>query len=1359
MKNDTAVAIVCNDDFYFLEATIRSFTPLPVTVFISSTGFDGSLGNWEPCVEAAEKACAEVVLKDFDSESGLRSYALATMKDRGVRWLFIPDSDEIIEKRLLDAMLEVARTGLFDLIRVRMRTFWKSLSYLIQPPEELAPILLIDAQKCEHVHIREYSCSKPITLGFEHGCLFHASYAGPDARIARKLSCWGHRSEVLQGWYEKVWLAWDKDRTMRNLHPTHPACYGFAERIEVPEELKGVADYRTPLVEPPVPARWLRISVVIPVYGGPDLLRECLRSLQHCGVTNGNNPAGQGEEVIVIGKRKRKVVVREVPLAGSTEALPPLLHEVIVVDDCSPDDAAEVVKEFPFVKFIQNKENLGFGGTSNVGCQASTGDAVLFLNSDTQVTRAGILRLGESLLASGTIGAVGPYTNYSGYYQQFTPTYTDPANLEKFAIDFAHREVPDLEVSMIVGFALLVRRSVLEEVGLFGPIFTRGLYEDTDLITRIAIAGYKTKISSRAYIHHEGSKSLNRMKGHPVPLLEGNRQIYDAKWRLHLETGHASHLPGQAPEPIRFNQDREPSVLRERLRKLCHEAGISLCMIVRNEERVLGACLESTWGVFPQVIIVDTGSTDRTIEIARSFGAEVYEVPWAKSFSEARNASLTFAKGRWVLWVDADDTIPLRTLEAMILAALEAPRDVNGFVIPVQFVDSNVGEGTRVDHVKLFRNDPRHRFEGRIHEQILGALRATGGRTERLDVVVLHSGYDVSPDGQKRKRIRDRELLVLDLTDRPKHPFVLFNLGMTAYFCGRFRAAIGWLKRCIRESHPDESHLRKAFALYGLAVRALNRIEESIEIFEQGLLVVGEDPELRFNLGMSCTALGRFAGARAHYQAINPDTSGFFSSIDIGILGHRRLNNLASVCMAMGLEREAKQYHREAIASNPRVALSIEAFYETGLRTGDIHAMREASDAMFRAFGACERWAQMRAGIAEVLGRDPEQDLLQLVHEMPQAMGPGLVLARRQLARGLVDIPLLSHLEGLGSGEAAKHLASVELSRGNLEAARRHASFAMQLAPNNPEVIAQFEAVEVAFDDQQPLPDSTDLTNVLEGPHVGKLGPASIERSVVVVTFNSSATICECLTCVLRTLGPNDELIVVDSGSSDDTPLLVNELLSGEARATFLPQAENLGYSPACNIGILASKGAHIVTLNPDAFVLEGWLDGMSASFTGDVAAVGPVSDAIAGEQFVGHYLGDRHAHVPDLAKTLAVEQAGKAKPTKLLMGVCLMMRRDLLDKHGLLCEETFLGADDLEFSWRYRELGYRLVIAPSVFVRHVGGASFSTVPRIETRKKVRRSDRALIRRLRAYYGDRPIPSSRELFGCDIFAEALASIR
>jgi glycosyltransferase involved in cell wall biosynthesis len=84
---------------------------------------------------------------------------------------------------------------------------------------------------------------------------------------------------------------------------------------------------------------------------------------------------------------------------------------------------------------------------------------------------------------------------------------------------------------------------------------------------------------------------------------------------------------------------------------------VSLCMIVKNEEYYLPRCLSSVNNIVDEVIIVDTGSTDKTVEIAKSFGAKVYFFPWNNNFSEARNESLKYASKEWILILDADDEL------------------------------------------------------------------------------------------------------------------------------------------------------------------------------------------------------------------------------------------------------------------------------------------------------------------------------------------------------------------------------------------------------------------------------------------------------------------------------------------------------------------------------------------------------------------------------------------------------------------------------------------------------------------------------------------------------------------------------
>ena len=104
------------------------------------------------------------------------------------------------------------------------------------------------------------------------------------------------------------------------------------------------------------------------------------------------------------------------------------------------------------------------------------------------------------------------------------------------------------------------------------------------------------------------------------------------------------------------------------------KATVSLTMIVRDEEKNLPHCLESVRGIFDEIIVVDTGSIDRTAEIARSFGAKVFDFVWVDSFSAARNEALAHATGDFVFWLDADDVVEPGEREKMVelLGALRA---------------------------------------------------------------------------------------------------------------------------------------------------------------------------------------------------------------------------------------------------------------------------------------------------------------------------------------------------------------------------------------------------------------------------------------------------------------------------------------------------------------------------------------------------------------------------------------------------------------------------------------------------------------------------------------------------------------
>ena len=583
--------------------------------------------------------------------------------------------------------------------------------------------------------------------------------------------------------------------------------------------------------------------MIIPLHGGREDLCLCLDSLKACGN---------------------------------------LLCEIIVVDNASPDDAALEATSREGVQVLRNDCNRGFAAACNQGAAIATGDVLLFLNSDTVVPRAGLICLLESLQRSGSIAAAGPYTNRAGHGQQISPTYTSLDTLDLFASDFAQRALEDTDTDMLVGFCMAVRTSAWKEVGgHFDERFGLGTFEDNDLCYRLRRAGYRLVRSSRSYVHHGGSQTFARLDMDVASLLRRNEALYRKKWQDDLDSGYASHLAGLSAEPIRFDPTRHPDIRARQIAEMARRADITLVMIVRDEERVLPDCLTSACPFFREIIVVDTGSRDRTKEIALAHGAKVYDYPWDDSFSNARNESLKYATGRFVFWLDADDTLPVSSGEAILRAAIEAPPHVVGFVVPVQFVEEETvsGEvslggpgGTRVDHVKLMRRVPGLAFEGRIHEQVLPSLRPHG-EIARCSAVVLHSNYDTSPEGQAKKRLRDARLLLLDLQERPDHPFVLFNLGMTDHYGGEHASAVEWLRQSLTMANPGDSIVRKAYALLVLSLRILDRMDESRAMLAEGLERVPDDPELHFHLAHALTEEGRYAEAEGTTSVHSPPIS------------------------------------------------------------------------------------------------------------------------------------------------------------------------------------------------------------------------------------------------------------------------------------------------------------------------------------------------------------------------------------------------------------------------------------------------------------------------------------------------------
>jgi hypothetical protein len=297
---------------------------------------------------------------------------------------------------------------------------------------------------------------------------------------------------------------------------------------------------------------------------------------------------------------------------------------------------------------------------------------------------------------------------------------------------------------------------------------------------------------------------------------------------------------------------------------------VSLCVIVRDEQATLADCLRPVADLFADIILVATGSSDRTKEIATQLGARVVDFPWCDDFAAARNESLRHATGEWIFWLDADDRLD-DAYPDRLCAPLAGLGDENAaYVLTSRSASAMPGEeATDVGHVRLFRNRPDGRWQYRVHEQILPALVRAQTDVRWTDIVIEHTGYR-DPALRRRKVERNLQLLHLDHADHPDDPFILFNLGWSYLDLGRPAEALAVLRQSLERCAPGVSIVRKLYALLARTLAHLGQLPEALAACRAGLARCPGDPELLLQEGLLLQQRGDLRGAEARWLRLVP---------------------------------------------------------------------------------------------------------------------------------------------------------------------------------------------------------------------------------------------------------------------------------------------------------------------------------------------------------------------------------------------------------------------------------------------------------------------------------------------------------
>ncbi|MFZ6031795.1 MAG: tetratricopeptide repeat-containing glycosyltransferase family 2 protein [Melioribacter sp.] len=236
---------------------------------------------------------------------------------------------------------------------------------------------------------------------------------------------------------------------------------------------------------------------------------------------------------------------------------------------------------------------------------------------------------------------------------------------------------------------------------------------------------------------------------------------------------------------------------------------LTLSMIVKNEEKYLKDCLESVKNLVNEIVIVDTGSTDNTVSIAKEYNAKVYNFEWINDFSAARNYALSKSTGDWILYLDADERLDANSIHELkkILNTVTKA----GYFCTVKSIDSENERDHSIRYVRLFKNSPDIKFSGKVHEQITDSLVENGYQIQHSKIVINHIGYDVSKEEKEKKAKRNLELLLEDY-NQSKSSYSLFQLGQTYYILENNDKAKEIFSELIKKDDLDNALKAEAYA-------------------------------------------------------------------------------------------------------------------------------------------------------------------------------------------------------------------------------------------------------------------------------------------------------------------------------------------------------------------------------------------------------------------------------------------------------------------------------------------------------------------------------------------------------------------
>lgn len=339
---------------------------------------------------------------------------------------------------------------------------------------------------------------------------------------------------------------------------------------------------------------------------------------------------------------------------------------------------------------------------------------------------------------------------------------------------------------------------------------------------------------------------------------------------------------------------------------------LSVCIITKNEQQNIARCLESLKPYGVESVVVDTGSTDNTKEVAYRYTDNVYDFAWCDDFAAAKNFAVSKATKPYVLMLDSDEYIQEFNLLALEKLLVEHPKDVGRIKICNYFSR----EGVEKEHSewinRIFARDA-FRYEGRIHEQIM-SIDNTEYDTYLAPITIGHTGYDLSEEGRRRKAERNITLLNRELTrlleehgascvqedleksqiagDTGSHlPYILYQLGKSYYMAGDYVKSCEYFSQGLSyDLNPRLEYVIDMVETYGYALINNGRAGEAL-FFENIYDEFSDSADFQFLMGLIYMnnerfedAVREFIKATGHRECRNSGANSYAAYYNIGVI-------------------------------------------------------------------------------------------------------------------------------------------------------------------------------------------------------------------------------------------------------------------------------------------------------------------------------------------------------------------------------------------------------------------------------------------------------------------------------------------